>query len=350
MSLKMNLSELEKRVEQKLITKQKHPEFPLWIYNYSQSCQFNKVWDDYTLMCRGLILDEQGNVIARPFPKFFNLEELEGLGIKLPDLPYEIQQKYDGSLGISYFWEGKMYLATRGSFTSDQSAIGTHILQEDYAKVPVSSKHTYLFEIIYPSNRIVVDYGDMTDLVLLAVCDTETGKEINVNNFSFRLRETIPNTALDKLKELAKPNSEGFVIRFSDGFRVKLKFDEYVRLHRIMTGVNKRRVWDVLRSGDSLDEYLKGVPEEFENWINATKGELLGEYEHIEAFAKNAFGELMKVTNSGEDERKQQALWIMDNAKEFSGILFKMLDGADYSELIWKMIKPESTTPFKVEI
>ena len=41
-------------------------------------------------------------------------------------------------------------------------------------------EYTYLFEIIYPSNRIVVDYGSSRRLVLLAAVHTQTGIELAI--------------------------------------------------------------------------------------------------------------------------------------------------------------------------
>ncbi|MFB9080967.1 hypothetical protein ACFFWB_26745 [Flavobacterium procerum] len=55
----------------------KHPEQDLYIYNYTQNAQFERVWNEITIACRGLILDKDLNVVARPFPKFFNLGEME---------------------------------------------------------------------------------------------------------------------------------------------------------------------------------------------------------------------------------------------------------------------------------
>ena len=62
-------------VEQKFISEQKHPNLDLWIYNYTKRCQYEKKWDEVTTMCRGLILNKEGNIIARPFKKFFNIGE-----------------------------------------------------------------------------------------------------------------------------------------------------------------------------------------------------------------------------------------------------------------------------------
>lgn len=73
--MNIDLNKLQPYIDKKLISVQKHPDFDLFIYNYTQKCTFSGAWDEITRMCRGLILDSQGNVIARPFDKFFNRGE-----------------------------------------------------------------------------------------------------------------------------------------------------------------------------------------------------------------------------------------------------------------------------------
>ena len=65
---------LKSMLEQKLVLVQKHPDTDLFIYNYSPLVQYQKLWNEITLMTRGLILDKEMNIVARPFKKFFNLE------------------------------------------------------------------------------------------------------------------------------------------------------------------------------------------------------------------------------------------------------------------------------------
>lgn len=120
------LNTIEKYVNEGWLVKQKHPTEELYIYNYSKQTVLEQKWDDITTCCRGLILNKAGEIIARPFKKFFNYEELEL--DQIPKLPYEIYKKLDGSLGISYWIGDKLYIATRGSFVSEQSVKANEIL------------------------------------------------------------------------------------------------------------------------------------------------------------------------------------------------------------------------------
>lgn len=147
-------------------------------------------WNPATLLCRGLIVDAHDRIVARPFPKFFNWEEKQtadrlraaagraGGGGDEAKHRLEVYEKLDGSLGILYFYGGRPAIATRGSFDSPQARHATGLLHgAPYraALAALNPAYTYLFEIIYPENRVVVDYGTRNELVLLAVCNTATG-------------------------------------------------------------------------------------------------------------------------------------------------------------------------------
>ena len=145
------------------------------MYKYTDKCAYEKAWDKYTLEARGLMFDSlTGEIIARPFSKFFNLGEMEATLLQnLPQEAYEVFDKLDGSMGVMYPYEGRLNIATLGSFESPQSQVATQILQERYEANIVKHVHPYLtllFEIVYPENRMgdgrptVVDYGHTRDI------------------------------------------------------------------------------------------------------------------------------------------------------------------------------------------
>ena len=72
----ISLQELEKYYQDGLLQKQTHPNYDLTIWNYSPKVQYDKLWDDITIQCRGLVTNSNGDIIARPFKKFFNYEEV----------------------------------------------------------------------------------------------------------------------------------------------------------------------------------------------------------------------------------------------------------------------------------
>lgn len=334
---------LAKHVENRYVNRKEDPRGTGYvIYDYSQHTQFDRMWDDVTTKCRGLMVDAGGNVIARPFAKFFNLSELE----TLPDGPFVATDKADGSLGVGYRMpDGTVAISTRGSFTSEQAEWATRWLSERpnhvaFIDAQLSLGRTPLFEIIYPENRIVVDYGDWSGLIYLTTIDIATGRDVEPTGIW--PGEAVAFTdGLDIAAILAmnKPNAEGFVLQWSDGTRAKAKFPEYVRLHRLLTGVNTRHIWDLLQSGQPIDPLLELVPDEFYKWVAATVEKLTADFDEIE---HAAFTELSLVPR--DIPRKDQAAIITSG--KYPGLVFAMLDGKPYAEKVWRMIRPEASRPF----
>ncbi len=363
----MNLQTLHRYYEDGLLYKQTHPTLPLTIWNYTEKVQYEGLWDEVTLSCRGLITeDTTGKILVRPFKKFFNYEELIGKDV-IPskgDYVY-IQEKMDGSLGILFNYNNEWIMVTRGSFTSDQAIKGLEILKSKYILDTFEPSVAYLCEIIYPENRIVVDYkkekvmflsasinwgfngwkeSDDSELHWTTACayfrmsgikKSDIVKTEQHFNFSDELYKS--------LKEKNEKNKEGFVLRFHPGnFRMKIKFEEYVRLHKIMTNLSTTAVWEVLSNGGNMDDLLKNVPDEFYDKIkeyeNILKDEfsiLMKEYEWIFNKVKNVYFEV----NQKEFNRAEFAM--LAKRYKHPSLLFGMLDGKDVSQNIWKIVKPE---------
>src|SRR5690348_3156144 len=168
-------AELAIAVEKGLVRTQRHPTRPFVIYNYTEACQYAGAWTPVTLACRGLIVDTGGQIVARPFAKFFNHSESHAPRFD-PAGAVAVTDKSDGSLGIIYHDRDGLAVATRGSFASDQAVHATEVLRTRYAGFTPPAGLTVLVEIIYPGNRIVVDYQGLDDLVLLGAVDIATGR------------------------------------------------------------------------------------------------------------------------------------------------------------------------------
>jgi T4 RnlA family RNA ligase len=331
---------LEAYVNEGWLIKQVHPTLPLTIYNYSQATQYEGKWDEITLAARGLVMDDRGTIVARPFPKFFNMEE----GKHTPTSDFEVFEKLDGSLGIFFYYKGNPVFASRGSFTSEQAVKGRELLDKYNWKTGTYEGYTYLFEVIYKSNRIVVNYGDMEELVVLGVIHTETGKEVGYSEMAsegFVLVKKYDGIYdYQTLKGMVRDNAEGFVVRFSNGSRMKVKGDEYIRLHRVMTNLSTTAIWDVLSTGGSMEALLTDVPDEFYAKIKAYELELRNGYAEIEAAALSDYHSI-KVWEGGGEMAKRRDFALQAQKSKFSDILFKMVDGKNYAPQIWKRLRPE---------
>jgi hypothetical protein len=176
--MKYNLDILNKYIEDGLLECQSHPTLPLKIYNYSRDCQFEKKWDDITLAMRGTVLDDRGVLIAKSYNKFFNIDELQDI----PNEEFDVYEKLDGSLGIHFNYKGEWIFASKGSFISEQAIKGKEIFDRKYGHIQLYHTITYIFEIIYPENRIVCHYPE-EDVVLTGAFVGTT--ELNIDYYFF---------------------------------------------------------------------------------------------------------------------------------------------------------------------
>ncbi len=329
-----------------------HPNGELLIFNYTQFAQFAGTWNPVERVCRGLIIHwPTVTARARAFDKFFNLGQLpEAEYTALPQGVMEVTEKMDGSLGVLY-WDGVDWaIATRGSFTSEQAIWATHHLHERYDVSGLSRDVTLLFEILYPNNRIVLDYGAREDLVLIGARFND-GRDCGYSDltryaetFGFPLVPRIEVDSLEALSRLAtqRLGEEGWVVRFANGFRVKIKTDEYVRLHKLLTRVTARSIWEMLMTGQSIEPLLEKVPDEFYAWVSATIADLTTQFQDIEQTAR-----LNLIPALPLETRKEQAAVISQST--YPGVTFRMLDNKSYADQIWKMIRPAHIKPFKVD-
>lgn len=375
------------------ITRKPHPDYPISIYTYTRSCQYDHAWDAATIACRGLIADDAtGHIIALPFPKFFNVAD-HAMGHPyappLPDQPFQVHDKVDGSLGICFHYAGAWHVASKGSFTSDQAAWATGRLRAADTS-GMDPDVTYLAEIVYPGNRIVVDYGIRQDLVLLGAFRRD-GTELPLDTAAAHwgtvgsVVRSWPALPLADLMKLMAANTrldgavssgidaEGYVIRFASGVRAKVKLADYVRLHKTLTGITDRDVWrylgiqrfagqDTKRVAQSVgctaadvaamnatgrgpfDALLDQVPDEFDSWVRKVADSLNKQAADLGNAIDAAFDQLRHL---GDDRAQfaRAAQQIKD--RSVRAAMFLILDGRPVDLHIWRSIKPGPGDPFK---
>lgn len=310
------------------------------LFNYTQAAQFSRRWNWFEQNARGLILDATtGDIIARPFRKFFNYgEQMPSEDAKI----VEVTEKMDGSLGILYWKDGEGWrIATRGSFTSDQARWATDFFNRNWNFPPTYSEYTLLFEIIYPANRVVVNYGDLEDLVLIGARRRFDGHEMSyqeLKGVAARYHFVLPKTydfsdwtQILSAAEALSANEEGWVIRTSDNERYKVKGDAYKLAHRIMTGVTFRRVLEAVMSGD-FERMIEGVPDEFLVHVRKWRDIIEQTVASITDDCNRAFSDFGEVT-----DRKAYALWVQSMiVRDRQSYMFARLDGKDLRPLILK--------------
>lgn len=332
-------SEFEYGVAAGYINVNYHPtEEGLRIICYSQICNAEKYWNDTTKKCRGLIVDKDDNIISRPFEKFFNLEEYDDLTVidgYAADYGWEIYEKLDGSLGILYWIGDTPYIATKGSFTSQQALHATHLLHTKYRHTwsHLLRSKTYLFEIIYPGDLHIVKYNGVDDIFLLAVISTENFFEYPTAAFK-DLFPVAKKYYCDNWKEARNifdgTNREGFVIKFGP-FRVKMKYEEYWRLHYLKSGLSEKMIRKCLLDGDMgpIAEALTLCDEEQVIFYNDLIKKYTDKYAEIT-------DRCVEDYRTDFETKKDAALYF--KTCKYQHILFAMYNGYNPAEMTWKYV------------
>lgn len=363
---------IEKYLKTGLVSESLHKDFPLNLYTYSRKAVQDNIWDGVTSKCRGIVIHRDTDVIiARPFEKFHNYgtTSIEGTSPETNPLLFkrkpEIIEKVDGFLCTLYRWGGEDYIASKGSFHSIHAKWATAEYRKQY-RAGFPPGWTPMFEGLCRDLRIVLDYGDQSGLVLLAVIHNESGRELppamlkELANRNGMRTARVFNVSLDSAIAATREENvlpgEGYVLTWynEDGppTRLKLKYVEYLRLHRMVTGVSPKRIWEVLSQAhlkSELAEYLSNSTPWFTKFVNQWKTALEGEFNRIQVEARNRYYNVketvrVKVGQLPYDnlgaERKAWALeFLREENREFAPILFAMLDGKDESVVIWKQVK-----------
>lgn len=280
-------------------------------FKYTRETVYTSDWDEITLTSRGIVFDsETGEIVARPFDKFFNYGELidsetgeltelakkvmkyqKKIDIQkiLKSIRFHTMEKVDGSLGI-VFWNPYLkhwQLKTGGSFDSDQAIWGQRWFDQHIKKEILNPKKTYLFEIVYDEDFHPIRY-DFEGLVLLAVIDNETGEEEHItglrvyaNAWGIKMAEIYEFDTFNEARNIATKlpsNQEGYVITFPEhGFKVKVKSDEWCQLAKMLECLSEWNIWvaydcekdffhanvDKTKGYKPIDDEVLYIPEEF---------------------------------------------------------------------------------------
>lgn len=320
----MDLDLLNKMIEGRYILTSAHPEDEsMKILTYGTLAQIEGKWNAATTAARGLIVRHgeadfsDAVVLERPWEKFFTLSQREsgwhlgdeensdsddsGLSVIDFDAPAKVYDKADGSLGILYRGpDGLPAFATKGSFISEQAKFYTKLLRSDENKLEAAEHmlkahpdKTILTELIGPGNRIVVAYKE-ADIVLLGAslkkdASNVSPEEINAD-WSARGLTTVEAMPAKTLREAlalpARENKEGVVVSIEGErpMKIKIKQDDYVRLHRMVTMFSKR---------ESRNMVMFDVPATVQDFLDlAEDGDLerfpkIKEVLNIEGFKKS---------------------------------------------------------------
>jgi RNA ligase len=371
--LQITLSQFfAKYVETGLVDVATHDTFPLQMLTYGREAVHTNIWDEVTRKCRGIIFNtETDEIVARPFEKFFNLGTA---GMPETDPSWfadkdgniaepEVWEKMDGFLATLYEYNGEQFIASKGSFNSTHAKWATGWYHANVKDYNWPKGYTPVFEGICSSLRIVVNY-DFEGLVLLALVNNETGEEMDALNLvTWATKMGVRwahkhNVTLNQAKRQSLDpnieNFEGYVLcwrRFGmPPFRLKVKYVDYLRLHRMVSGVSAKAIYNCLAGNEykgDLDEWTNESTPWFSKFVTKWVRGLQARHDELKAKADAAMGVYRGVLN---EQYKQTGVlpmkkdWAMlfqrPETKDVQAILFAMYNDKDVEQVIWKLVKP----------
>ena len=396
----LNIDNLNELVAERYIAVRKHPTLPLRIYNYTNQCMFKNFWPLEVCLCRGLIVDDAGNVVSRPIPKFFNLGQVgpyifrnDQGNLEVRNEPFDarflletarfyhrpfvITRKLDGWAGISWNYEDKWGVASRGSFDSPGALYATEKFQKfvKYTAVEFIPKNTTLFfEIISKETKVVVPYN-FEGLVLIAAIANQTGEEMEypelgalhgrlnsyakdrdwcrlVSKFDMSVEECMAD------KDMTE---EGYVVAvyrpYFPPVRAKIKLAEYCRIHRIVTGITPQKIWAEMHNPMSLwlDHNSKldrstgeitrdlSVPKDFAKWVYGWQAGLYKAFHEklLQALkTQKAYNELEHGIYPEHRDRLHCLYGCLPAEIVDAALRLESGDIVRAYEILWKMVRP----------
>lgn len=315
------------------VAARKHPSLPLTVLNYTAAAQYEG-HSDVTRACRGLVVDDEGVIVARPLPKFYNYNEPAAPQIAMDDEVF-VMDKADGSLIVGFLYGGRFVCCSRGSFVSDQATAAQRMLDDNeyWSWLPGV---TYLFELVGPGNRIVLDYPN-DELIFLGGVEIDGGEWIAPDSTvatPFRAVETFAyRTFGEALSAPPRKNAEGYVIVSAKGM-VKIKQEDYIEIHRLVFGLTEKKVWEHIFNGTDMEALKAKLPEEFQKFIDDTREKILMRAMKIEFNARTEYAIIMR------GQPKTRKDFALKAAKsENSKYLFALHDGKDISKMALLAVK-----------
>lgn len=293
-------------VNRGLVTRKYDDATGLYVLKYKNSVFYNNLWgvDDRLLECRGTVVDEDYNIISRPFTKVFNYKE-NGTTLD-PDTPVLATRKVNGFLGVLTAYKGEPLFSTTGSLSGEYVDLARNvitkqlggeqrvkdfllhertrsILSEKYAAAEdLMGEFTYMFEICSPLDQHIVYEHPGAYIIgvrrnnkvgLTEELLSEYALDALADRWGF-LRPVTYKTTFGGVLELVKTHTrdkaeiEGYMIRRDqypcNQHIMKIKTPLYLAKKFVMRGGNKK--WDLLWAHPEVTK--KHVDEEFYSLID----------------------------------------------------------------------------------
>ena len=302
------------------------------LLNYRRDAMYGDLFTGVEMACRGLVIRTDGKIMCLPFPRMFNLGEPQCPA--LPDEPYTVWEKVDGSLILAWLGGGVWRCNTRGSFDNEYIGAATSHWDAMLRNGPVSLREeilgchelspdvTVMCEICIDNDPMPRAVPHPPGLYLLAVRNRITGEDIPL----WDIQTSLPKAkqvyaSIDELVGLRETDegNEGWVIRFEGGLRVKIKTRWYLRLFRAIASMTPKRIRELMLSND---DWLQEFPDDLRPDAQAIGSRIEDACDELVSAVQSAYAGISHLSLC-----KDFAQAVLADYPEISSWLFLMRDG-----------------------
>lgn len=270
--------ELEKN--QDLVQLKESARYPgLFVLKYRKKVFYDNLWNDFLEETRGLVIDKDHNIIARPFRKIYNF----GIEEKAPKISLNEKvtafRKINGFMIAASLYQDQIILSTTGSLDSDFVGYAEKYFKDNKAIQEAihfnGPKYTWMFEVCHPEDPHIIE--EKEGLYLLGMRNIKSGNlevdwmhDISDAEYKRMTGNVVERKKVllgDLMEELKTVQHEGFVFYTKDGRAAKTKSKHYLVKKLFMRG-NIEKLFDRNIKKTIDEEYYPLV-----DWINERREE-----------------------------------------------------------------------------
>ena len=292
--------------------------------------EFWNKYDGFYLECRSVVIDIKNNQLAiTPFKKFKNLNEgeensIENISKMIKNAKcVEFSNKLDGSMQAVRYYNNKIIMcgSTSLDFKSSwrlEDGYNMLLNKEGYIKlIKAYPDFTFIFEYISLKDAHIVVYTkEQEGLYLIGVRNSLSGEELSYQKVNMLAKlynipsTTVFNKTLDsiinELDDKKSNEAEGFVLNI-DGYKVKIKYNDYVNMHRILSKISSINLIIKNIADDTFDDMISKIPTVYKDRVFNIANIVFKYIHKTELEIENYFNKAPK------ENKKDFMIWVENN-------------------------------------
>jgi RNA ligase len=339
------------------------------VINYAVAFEETFLWDHNDPLgsavrreCRGLIFNQDGSIISRPYNKFFNVGEKEETQLNKVNLyePHIVLEKLDGSMIRPIPTPEGFRLATKAGVTDVAMNAEVFIADKPQYSAFISAMFdggmTPLFEWVSRKNRVVVDYPE-DNLILTGIRNTTKGVYLLYENmvelaeyWNIPIVKAVNGLAVQDINLFVKQvreweSDEGVVIRFNSGQMVKIKADDYVLRHKSKESISQEK--NVLQTilEDAVDDLVPLLTPDDADRLQRFQNAFWAGLEDV----CTDIHDLYKQIDKGQDQKEFATLAVPSVLPQYQPFMYKLRKGFPVRDLVIEQIRKSLGSQPKID-